>query len=48
MRWNQSQAQDFGVRGKVLQDVEDNRYVVPEVDGLPHRDRELFQRYVYW
>jgi len=48
MRWNQSQAQDFGSRGKVLLDLEDNRFLVPDVDELPHRERELLQRYVYW
>ena len=48
MRWTQSQAQDFGARGKVLLDVEDNRFLVPDVDELPQRERELLQRYVYW
>jgi hypothetical protein len=48
MRWTQSQAQDFGANGKVLLDLEDNRYLVPNVDELPKRDRELLQRYVYW
>ena len=48
MRWTQSQVQDFGARGKVLLDVEDNRFLVPDVDELPQRERELLQRYVYW
>ena len=48
MRWTQSQVQDFGARGKVLLDVEDNRFLVPDVDELPQRERELFQRHVYW
>jgi ABC-type multidrug transport system ATPase subunit len=48
MRWTQSQAQDFGANGKVLLDLEDNRYLVPDVDQLPKRDRELLQRYIYW
>ena len=48
MRWNQSHAQDFGASGKVLLDLEDNRFVVPDVNELPPRDRELLQRYVYW
>ena len=48
MRWNQSQAQDFGARGKVILDLEDNRFLVPDVDALPPRERELLQRYVYW
>ncbi len=48
MRWSQSQAQDFGERGKVLIDAEDNRFLVPDVDALPARDRDLFRRYIYW
>ena len=48
MRWTQSQAQDFGARGKVLLDLEDNRFLVPDIDELPPRERELLQRYVYW
>jgi ATP-binding cassette subfamily B protein len=48
MRWTQSQAQDFGERGKVLVDTEDNRLLVPDVDALPQRQRELLERYVYW
>jgi hypothetical protein len=48
MRWSQSQVQDFGQRGKVLLDLDDNRFLVPDVEALPARERELFQRYVYW
>jgi hypothetical protein len=48
MRWTQTQAQDFGARGKVLVDLEDNRYLVPDVEGLPRKERELFRRWVYW
>ncbi|MDZ4817407.1 MAG: DUF1854 domain-containing protein, partial [Planctomycetota bacterium] len=48
MRWTQSQAQDFGVSGKVLVDVEDNRFLVPDMGAFPTRERELLQRFVYW
>ena len=48
MRWTQSQVQDFGARGKVLLDVEDNRFLVSDVEALPPRERELMQRFVYW
>jgi ABC-type multidrug transport system ATPase subunit len=48
MRWSQSQVQDFGERGKVLLDLDDNRYLIPDVEALPPRERDLFQRYVYW
>jgi len=48
MRWTQSHAQDFGSRGKVLLDLEDNRFLVPDIDELSPHERELFQRFVYW
>jgi ATP-binding cassette subfamily B protein len=48
MRWTQSQVQDFGAGGKVLLDVEDNRFLVSDVDELPPRERDLMQRFVYW
>ncbi len=48
MRWTQSQAQDFGAHGKVLLDVEDNRFLVPDLEALPPKERDLLQRFVYW
>lgn len=48
MRWTQAQVQDFGKTGKVLVDLEENRYLVPDVAGLPTRQRDLFQQYIYW
>lgn len=46
MRWSQSQVQDFGERGKMLLDLDDNRFLVPDVQTLPPKERELFQRVV--
>ncbi len=48
MRWNQSQAQDHGQSGKILTDVDENRYLIPDVDALPRRQQILFRRFVYW
>jgi ABC-type multidrug transport system fused ATPase/permease subunit len=48
MRWSQAQVQDFGETGKVLLDLDDNRYLVPDVDALPPKEQDLFLRYVYW
>jgi ATP-binding cassette subfamily B protein len=47
MRWNQRQSYDFGERGKVLVDLDDNRFLVPDIDKLPPRDRELLERFIY-
>ena len=48
MRWSQSAVQDFGPRGKLLLDVDDNRWLVPDVEALPRRQQLLFRRFVYW
>ncbi len=48
MRWSQAQVQDFGESGKILLDLDDNRYLVPDVEALPPKEQELFLRYVYW
>jgi ATP-binding cassette subfamily B protein len=48
MRNSHSQAQDYGPAGKLLIDVDDNRYLVADVDALPRRQQALFRRYIYW
>jgi ATP-binding cassette subfamily B protein len=48
MRHSHSQAQEYGENGKLLLDVDDNRYLIPDVDALPRREHLLFRRYVYW
>ncbi len=48
MRWSQSQVQDFGERGKILVDLDDNRFLVPDVEALAPKEREVFLRFVYW
>ena len=48
MRWSQAQVQDFGESGKVLLDLDDNRFLVPDIEALPPKEQELFLRYVYW
>jgi ATP-binding cassette subfamily B protein len=48
IRWTQGQAFDFGTGGKLLVDTDENRWVVPRIDGLPQPDRERFLQYVYW
>jgi ATP-binding cassette subfamily B protein len=48
MRSSHSHAQDYGESGKVLIDVDDNRYLVEDVDALPGRQQLLFRRYIYW
>jgi ATP-binding cassette, subfamily B, bacterial len=48
MKWSYDTAQDYGQKGKVLLDVEENRYVVLDVSALPDPGRSGFERFIYW
>jgi ATP-binding cassette subfamily B protein len=48
MRHSHSQVQEYGENGKLLVDVDDNRFLIPDIDALPRRQHLLFRRYVYW
>jgi hypothetical protein len=48
MRWSNDRAVDYGRRGKIIIDINDNRYLVPDVDKLTTRERSEFTRYIYW
>ncbi len=48
LRYSQDSAQDYGLSGKMLLDVEENRYLIRDLTALPQRDRQLFERYIYW
>jgi hypothetical protein len=47
MRWNDDKSQDFGKNGKVLVDLDENCYLIPDVGALPPRERDLLGRFVY-
>jgi hypothetical protein len=48
MPWRHDNAVDYGRKGKVLIDVEENRYLIPNVEKLPARQKSDFRRYIYW
>jgi len=48
VRAQPDRVQDYGARGKMLLDTDDNRYLISDLDALPARDQKLFRRYVYW
>jgi hypothetical protein len=48
MRWQYDCAVDYGRRGKVLIDVDDNRYLIPDVEALLPGELTDFRRYIYW
>ena len=48
MPWRHDRAEDFGAGGKVLLDVNENRFIVPDVLALPATDQRRFTNYIYW
>lgn len=48
MRWTSGRGPEFGENGKLLIDMDGNRWVVPDVDNLPAGDREKFLQHIYW
>ena len=48
MRWAQDRAVDYGQKGKVLIDVDDNRFLIPDLEAMPLKERTDFTRYIYW
>lgn len=48
MRYTGHNAVDYGKKGKVIIDVNDNRYVIPNIDKLSDGERKDFLRYIYW
>ena len=48
LRWSQDRAVDYGQRGKVLISLENNRYLIPDLEKLTPSERTEFQRYIYW
>ena len=48
MPWRHDRAEDFGADGKVLLDVNDNRFIITDVQALPPKDQRRFTNYIYW
>ncbi len=48
MHWKQDRAVDYGGRGKVLIDVSENQYLIPDMQKLTAHERQDFTRYIYW
>ena len=48
MRCGHSYTMDYGCTGKMLLDVDENRYVIEDIEALPRRQQVLFRRFIYW
>jgi len=48
MRWASYRTLDFGEKGKILLDIFDDRYILPDIEKLTRAEQDLFTRYIYW
>jgi len=48
MYWQHDRAVSYGANGKILLDVDDNRYLIADLSELTTREQSEFQRYIYW
>ncbi|MCM8804316.1 MAG: DUF1854 domain-containing protein [Candidatus Omnitrophica bacterium] len=48
LKWERSRAIDFGERGKILIDIFEDRYIIPDVEKLTQFEKNLFTKFIYW
>ena len=48
MTWSTNRAIDYGRNGKVLIDLDENRYLIPNIKELSNQEQARFRRYIYW
>jgi ATP-binding cassette subfamily B protein len=48
LRYGHGQVLDHGRTSKLLIDVEDNRFLIEDVDALTRPEQTLFRRFIYW
>ena len=48
MRWQIDRAVDYGEAGKVLIDLDENRYLIPDLRKLSPSEYSDFTRIIYW
>jgi len=47
-RWDQRMVARAGEGGRIITDVDGNRYEAPDIDQLDPASRAAFYRYIYW
>ncbi len=48
VRWHSNRVVEYGTRGRMLLDTDENRYLIPDVQALTPRERTMFERFIYW
>jgi hypothetical protein len=48
LKWERSKAIDIGRKGKLLIDIFEDRYIIPDVQELTPIERNMFTKFIYW
>jgi hypothetical protein len=48
LKWERSRAIDIGRKGKLLIDIFEDRYIIPDVQELTPIERNMFTKFIYW
>lgn len=48
LKWERSKAIDIGKKGKLLIDIFEDRYIIPDVQNLTPIEKNLFTKFIYW
>lgn len=48
MPWRHDRAEEYGAKGRVLLDSLNNRYLVPDLDALLPKEKQLLVSFIYW
>jgi len=48
LRWQRNSAIEYREKGKILIDIFEDRYIVPDVEKLTPFEKNLFTKYIYW
>ncbi len=47
-RWHPENVQEYGARGRLITDSDQNLYLIPDVDAMDDRERRLLEKFIYW
>ena len=48
LRWERSSAIDYKEKGKILIDIFEDRYIIPDIEKLTPIEKNIFTKYIYW
>ncbi|GEM_PF-2092595 len=48
MPWRHDRAEEYGTQGRVLLDSLNNRYLIPDLDALTPKEKQLLVSFIYW